>query len=192
MNTKERGKRRRARELGLKPGILAPGTLNAITDVAGVRVGHVSLIDGDSVRTGVTAVLPPGGDPFREKVRAGLAVGNGFGKPAGTTQIAELGVIETPVVLTNTLAVGTAVNALVSWTLNRPGNDQVTSVNAVVGETNDGWLNDIRTQAVTEAHVLTAIDTAQGGPVAEGVCGRGHGYHGLRPQGGDRHGLAQA
>lgn len=175
MDTEERGRRTRVRELGLRPGILTPGELNAITDVAGVRVGHVTLIGGGSIRTGVTAIVPHGGNPFQNKVRAGLAVGNGFGKPAGTTQIGELGVVETPIVLTNTLAVGTAYNALVSWTLSCPGNERVTSVNAVVGEANDGRLNDIRNRAVTEAHALAAIDAARGGPVAEGCVGAGTG-----------------
>ncbi|MFP3942669.1 MAG: P1 family peptidase [Alphaproteobacteria bacterium] len=168
-------KRRRARELGLSPGILEPGPLNAITDVAGVRVGHVTLIEGASIRTGVTAILPHGGNLFQEKVRAGLAVGNGFGKLAGATQITELGVLETPVILTNTLAVGTAVNALVSWTLDHPDNEDVTSVNAVAGETHDGRLNDIRARAVTDAHVLEAIRAARGGAVAEGCVGAGTG-----------------
>jgi D-aminopeptidase len=175
MSEKGDGTRRRLRELGFAPGILPPGRLNAITDVEGVRVGHVTLIEGDSIRTGVTAILPHGGNPYREKVRAGLAAGNGFGKLAGATQIAEQGTIETPIVLTNTLAVGTALNALVAWALNHPDNEQVTSVNAFVGETNDGRLNDIRARAVTEAHVLAAIRSAQTGPVAEGCVGAGTG-----------------
>lgn len=165
----------RARELGFSPGILAPGRLNAVTDVAGVRVGHITLIEGQSIRTGVTAVLPHEGNLFQEKVHAGIAVGNGFGKLAGATQIAELGTLEAPVVLTNTLAVGTAVGAVVSWTLGRPGNEQVGSVNAVVGETNDGKLNDIRARAVSEDHVLAAVDGAGAGPVAEGCVGAGTG-----------------
>jgi len=175
MTTEKAAGRRRARELGLTPGILTPGRLNAITDVANVRVGHTTLIERRSIRTGVTAILPHGGNPYQRKVRASLAVGNGFGKPTGVTQITELGTLETPIVLTNTLAVGTAVNALVSWTLSHPGNEDVRSVNAMVGETNDGKLNDIRTRAVTESHVLSAIAAAKEGPVAEGCVGAGTG-----------------
>ncbi len=169
------GGRVRAREIGLAPGVLTPGPLNAITDVAGVRVGQVTLIEGASVRTGVTAILPHGGNLFQDRVPAGLAVGNGFGKLAGATQIVELGEIETPVVLTNTLAVSTAVEAVIGWTLEQPGNEDVRSVNAVVGETNDGRLNDIRSRPVTVAHVREAIARAGGGPVAEGSVGAGTG-----------------
>lgn len=169
------GARCRARDLGLAPGILRPGAHNAITDVAGVRVGHATVIEGDAVRTGVTAILPHPGNPFQDRVPAGLAVINGFGKLAGATQVAELGEIETPVVLTNTLAVGRAVEALVDWTLARPGNERVTSVNALVGETNDGRLNDIRARGVTREHVLAALDGAAEGPVAEGCVGAGTG-----------------
>ena len=169
------GGRVRAREIGLVPGVLQPGALNAITDVAGVLVGQVTLIEGASVRTGVTAILPHGGNLFRDKVPAGLAVANGFGKFAGGTQLVELGEIETPVVLTNTLAVPTAAEALIGWTLEQPGNEDVRSVNAVVGETNDGRLNDIRSRPVTVAHVREAIATARGGPVGEGSVGAGTG-----------------
>nr|WP_246523864.1 P1 family peptidase [Neoroseomonas eburnea] len=161
--------------MGLAPGIFPPGAHNAITDVAGVRVGQVTLIEGDATRTGVTAIIPHPGNPFQDRVPAGLAVINGFGKLAGATQVAELGEIETPIVLTNTLAVGRAVEALVDWTLARPGNEQVTSVNAFVGETNDGRLNDIRARGVTREHVLAALEGAADGPVAEGCVGAGTG-----------------
>jgi D-aminopeptidase len=167
--------RPRARALGLAPGVLPPGPLNAISDVAGVRVGHVTLWEGDDIRTGVTAILPHGGNLFQEKIPAGLAVGNGFGKLAGATQIAELGEIETPVVLTNTLAVPRAAAALLDWTLAQAGNEAVVSVNPVVGETNDSWLNDIRRRVVTTEHVLAAIAHAAAGPVAEGCVGAGTG-----------------
>ncbi len=167
--------RPRARDLGIAPGILPAGPLNAITDVAGVRVGHVTLWEGDDIRTGITAILPHGGNLFQEKVPAGLAVGNGFGKLAGATQIAELGEIETPVVLTNTLAVPRAADALLDWTLAQAGNAAVVSVNPVVGETNDSWLNDIRRRAVTPEHALAAIRGAQAGPVTEGCIGAGTG-----------------
>jgi len=167
--------RQRLRQLGLSTGILAPGPANAITDVAGVGVGHVTLIEGDAIRTGVTAILPHGGNLYQEKVPAGLVVGNGYGKLMGSTQIAELGEIETPIVLTNTLAVPRAADALLDWTLAQPGNEQVRSVNMVVGETNDGYLNDIRQRIIMPVHVLQALSTAQGGPVAEGCVGAGTG-----------------
>ena len=167
--------RPRARELGIAPGVFEPGPLNAITDVRGVRVGHVTLIEGAAVRTGVTAVLPHAGNLFREKVTGAVFVGNAFGKLAGSTQVQELGTIETPIVLTNTLAVGTAVTAVVQWTLSQPDNQEVRSVNALVGETNDGTLNDIRGFHLKEAHVLEAIRGAAGGAVAEGSVGAGTG-----------------
>ncbi len=167
--------RPRARDLGIVPGILPTGPLNAITDVADVRVGQVTLWEGDDIRTGVTAILPHAGNLFQEKVPAGLAVANGFGKLAGATQIMELGEIETPIVLTNTLAVPRAADALLDWTLAQPGNEAVVSVNPVVGETNDGWLNDIRHRAITPDHVLAALAQAQSGPVAEGCVGAGTG-----------------
>ena len=153
--------RPRVRELGLQPGVLPPGTHNAITDVAGVRVGHRTVIRGEGVRTGVTAILPHGGNLFQKKVPAAVWVGNGFGKAAGFLQVRELGNLETPVVLTNTLAVGTAVEAVVGWTLEQPGNEEVRSVNAVVGETNDGFLNDIRGRHVTAADVRAALAAAR-------------------------------
>lgn len=169
------GARPRARDIGIISGILPPGPLNALTDVVGVRVGHVTLRVGDDIRTGVTAILPHAGNLFREKIPAGLAVGNGFGKLAGATQIIELGEIETPIILTNTLAVPRAADALLDWTLAQGGNDAVVSVNPVVGETNDGYLNDIRRRVITAEHVLAAITAAQGGPVAEGCVGAGTG-----------------
>ncbi len=161
--------RPRPRDLGLAPGVLAPGPLNALTDVTGVRVGHVTLIEGDDVRTGVTAILPHLGDPFRERVPAGLHVGNGFGKLVGATQLVELGELETPIVLTNTLSVARAADALVEWTLAR--NARVRSVNPVVGETNDGKLNDIRARFVTVAHVLEALDAAHDASPEDGAAG---------------------
>jgi D-aminopeptidase len=167
--------RPRARDLGLAPGVFPPGPLNAITDVAGVRVGQVTLVEGERVRTGVTVVVPHGGDLFREKVPAGIFVGNGFGKLAGSTQVNELGTLETPIALTNTLDVSAAVRGLVAATLARPGNEDVRSVNAVVGETNDGRLNDIRGEHVKPPHVLAALQAASGGAVAEGNVGAGTG-----------------
>jgi len=165
----------RAREFGLVVGVLPPGPLNAITDVAGVKVGQVTLVKGQDVRTGVTAVLPHGGNVFQDKVPAGISVGNGYGKLTGVTQVRELGTLETPIILTNTLSVPTAAEAIIDWTLGLPGNERVSSVNPVVGETNDGWLNDIRGRHVTKAHVLEAIQTASSGPVAEGAVGAGTG-----------------
>jgi D-aminopeptidase len=167
--------RRRARALGLAPGILPTGPWNAITDVAGVRVGHFTLIEGEDVRTGVTAILPDGGNLYQGRVPAGLAVGNGFGKLAGATQIEELGEIETPIVLTNTLAVPRACEALIDWTLQQSGNEEVRTVNPVVGETNDGYLNNIRKRAITAGMVRQAIEQAASGPVAEGAVGAGTG-----------------
>jgi D-aminopeptidase len=167
--------RPRAREFGLVVGVLAPGPLNAITDVAGVKVGHVTIVEGRDVRTGVTAVLPHGGNIYQDKVPAGISVGNGYGKLTGVTQVGELGTLETPIVLTNTLSVPTAADALIDWTLGQPGNDRAGSVNPVVGETNDGWLNDIRGRHVAKAHVLEAVRSASAGPVAEGAVGAGTG-----------------
>jgi D-aminopeptidase len=167
--------RPRARDLGLAKGAYAPGPLDAITDVAGVRVGHVTLVQGDRVRTGVTAVVPHPGNVFQEKVAAAVFVGNAFGKLAGSTQVDELGTLEAPIVLTNTLSVAEGIAGVVEETLAQPGNEQVRSVNAVVGETNDGGLNDIRGRHVTIAHVREAIRKAAGGPVAEGSVGAGTG-----------------
>lgn len=174
----------RARDIGIRPGVLSPGAMNAITDVSGVAVGHVTLIEGHSIRTGVTAILPHGGNLFQDKVPAGFARGNGFGKFAGSTQIDELGEIETPIVLTNTLSVAEGIAGAVEWTLSQPGNEQVVSVNAVVGETNDQFLNDIRARAVQKQHVLHAIQTATGGAVAEGSVGAGTGTQAFGWKGG--------
>jgi len=167
--------RPRAREIGIAPGVFEPGPLDAITDVADVRVGHTTLVRGDAVRTGVTAIVPHGGNVFQDKVAGGIFVGNAFGKLAGSTQVAELGTIETPIVLTNTLAVGVAVDAVVRYTLGQTGNEGVRSVNAVVGETNDGDLNDIRGLHVTADDVIAAIRRAKGGEVEEGSVGAGTG-----------------
>lgn len=167
--------RPRAREVGIAPGVLTTGPLNCITDVSGVLVGHVTLFEGEDIRTGATAILPHGGNLYQSKVPAGIAVGNGFGKLVGSTQIAELGEIETPIVLTNTLAVPQAAQAIIAWTLNHPGNSQVRTVNPVVGETNDGLLNAIRRPCVTAATVLEAIDRAGSGVVSEGCVGAGTG-----------------
>jgi D-aminopeptidase len=167
--------RKRARELGIAPGILPVGKWNAITDVDGVRVGHVTLIEGQDIRTGVTAVLPHGGNLFQDKVPAAIVVGNGFGKLTGFTQVQELGEIETPILLTNTLSAPRAAEAVIDWTLAQTGNEQVRSVNPVVGETNDGVLNNIRKMAVMKEHMLQAIDKSAAGPVAEGSVGAGTG-----------------
>lgn len=167
--------RPRIRDLGVKPGVLPPGPLNAITDVAGVRVGHHTLVEEDSIRTGVTAILPHSGNLFQHKLPAAVHIGNGFGKAAGFLQVQELGTLETPIILTNTLSVGVGIEAVVKWSLAQPGNENVRSVNAVVGETNDGYLNDIRGMHIKHEHVLAAITAAKGGPVAEGSVGAGTG-----------------
>lgn len=166
---------KRIRDYGFEMGVLSPGPLNAITDVPGVLVGHATLVLGDSVRTGVTAILPHTGNLFQEKVPAAIYIGNGFGKLAGYSQVDELGNIETPIVLTNTMSVPVAMNALISYTLGQAGNEEVRSVNAVVGETNDGRLNDIRGRHVKESHVLEAIRNARPGIVNEGNVGAGTG-----------------
>ena len=176
--------RPRARDIGVAPGVLRPGALNAITDVDGVRVGHVTLVEGSGIRTGVTVILPHSGNLFQNKVPAGFAVGNGFGKFAGATQVEELGEIETPIVLTNTLSVAEGISGLVEWTLQVPGNEQVRSVNAVVGETNDSFLNDIRARRVTKADVFATIRMASTGPVAEGCIGAGTGTRAFDWKGG--------
>lgn len=165
----------RARDLGIKPGVLATGPLNAITDVEGVKVGHVTLIEGHSIRTGTTAILPHGGNLYQDKVPAAVHVGNGFGKMMGISQIMDLGEIETPVVLTNTLAVPRGADAILNWTLSYTGNENAGSVNAIVGETNDGYLNDIRARALTPKIIEQAITTAKPGPVEEGNVGAGTG-----------------
>jgi D-aminopeptidase len=177
-------KRPRARDIGLAPGVLTPGARNAMTDGRGVRVGHTTLITGDNVRTGVTVVVPHGGNVFQDKVPGAIFVGNAFGKLAGSTQVEELGTIETPIALTNTLSVGAAVEGLVRWTLQQPGNDQVRSVNALVGETNDGGLNDIRGLHVRPEHVISALANARDGAVEEGSIGAGTGTRAFSWKGG--------
>jgi D-aminopeptidase len=167
--------RARARALGVAPGVFPPGPANAITDVAGVRVGHATLIVGDSVRTGVTAIVPHEGNPFLDRVPAAMYVGNGFGKLLGVTQVEELGELETPILLTCTLCVWRAADGLVEWMLQRPGMERVRSINPVVGETNDGRLNAIRGRPVDAATVRRALESAQGGPIAEGSVGAGTG-----------------
>src|SRR2546421_235239 len=172
--TQERS-RPRAREAGVIVGVLQPGPLNAITDVGGVAVGHKTLIRGDNVRTGVTAILPHNGNLFREKVPGAVFIGNAFGKLAGSTQVNELGEIETPVMLTSTLNVPRVADATIDYMLAVPGNEDVQSINALVGETNDGYLNDIRGRYVGREEVFSAIKNSQGGPVAEGCVGAGTG-----------------
>lgn len=176
--------RPRARDLGITVGVLPPGPLNAITDVAGVRVGHSTLIRGDNVRTGVTAIVPHEGNVFQEKVPAAVFVGNGFGKLMGSTQVRELGEIETPILLTNTLNVPRVADALLDWMLALPGNEQVRSVNPIVAETNDGFLNDIRGRHVGQAEVFAALRSAQDGPVQEGSVGAGTGTRAFGFKGG--------
>ena len=167
--------RKTLREWGFPTGIFETGRYNAITDVPGVTVGHITRIEGDSIRTGVTAIVPHQGDLFRKKTPAAVYVGNGFGKLAGTTQVRELGNIETPIILTNTLSVPAGIEGAVRYTLMQPGHEHVRSVNAVVGETNDGHLNDIRGMHVTPQMVVDAINGAQGGPVEQGNVGAGTG-----------------
>src|SRR5690349_21205788 len=167
--------RPRAREAGVKVGVLPTGALNAITDVQGVLVGHATVVRGDNVRTGVTAILPHNGNLFLEKVPGAVFVGNGFGKLAGSTQVNELGEIETPILLTSTLNVPKVANALLDYMLGLPGNEKVQSVNPLVAETNDGYLNDIRGRHVTSEDVLAAIKNAKGGAVEEGCVGAGTG-----------------
>jgi D-aminopeptidase len=184
-----RAERPRLRDLGVEPGILEPGPLNAITDVEGVAVGHRTLIEGEGIRTGVTAIVPHGGNVFQSKVPAAVFPANAYGKAAGFLQVQELGNLETPIVLTNTLCVGTAVQAVVDWTLQQPGNEEVRSVNAVVGEVNDKFLNDIRTCAIRTCavrplDVFLAIEEAETGPVAEGSIGAGTGTEAFGFKGG--------
>ena len=167
--------RPRIRDVGVKVGILAPGPLNSITDVAQVLVGHTTIIRDSDVRTGVTAILPHGGNIFHEKVPGAVFVGNGFGKLAGSTQVEELGEIETPILLTGTLAVPRVADGLLDYMLALPGNDDVQSINPLVAETNDGYLNDIRGRHITAADVASAIRHAKAGPVEEGSVGAGTG-----------------
>ena len=171
----QKDERPRARDIGLTIGVIPPGPLNAITDVAGVRVGHTTIRRADSIRTGVTAILPHSGNLFREKVPGAVFIGNAFGKLAGSTQVNELGEIETPIVLTSTLSVPRAADAVLDYVLALPGNEDVQSVNPLVGETNDGYLNDIRGRHVTRDDVLNAIKGARAGAVDEGAVGGGTG-----------------
>jgi D-aminopeptidase len=173
--TTNKNERPRARDLGIKVGVLPTGPLNAITDVTGVLVGHTTVMRGNDIRTGVTAVLPHNGNLFRQKVPGAVFVANAFGKLAGSTQVEELGEIETPILLTSTLSVPRVADALVSYMLSLPGNEQVQSVNPLVGETNDGFLNDIRGRHITADDVLAAIKGAKGGSVPEGCVGAGTG-----------------
>lgn len=174
-STVANAQRARARDLGVKPGVFATGKLNAITDVDGVRVGQTTVIEGDSVRTGVTAILPHGGNLFTDRVPAALHVGNGFGKITGVTQLRELGELETPILLTCTLCVWKAADAMVGYLLEQPGMQNVRSINPVVGETNDGTLNAIRSRPITPEQVRRALTSATTGPVAEGAVGAGTG-----------------
>ena len=167
--------RPRARDIGIAPGVLPTGELNAISDVAGVLVGQVTIWEGDDVRTGVTTILPHSGNLFQKKVPAAIYLGNAFGKLVGYTQVRELGFIESPIVLTGTLAVWNAANGVLTYLMGLPGNENVNSFNPIVGETNDGTLNDIRGRHVKEEHVLESIRIASGGPVQEGVVGAGTG-----------------
>lgn len=167
--------RPRARDVGLVVGILPPGPQNAITDVEGVAVGHRTIVAGDSIRTGVTAILPHGGNVYTDRVPAAIHVGNGYGKLLGTTQVRELGELETPILLTCTLCVWKAADALTALLLERPGMEDVRSINPVVGETNDGFLNAIRERPIETSHVREALESASGGPVAEGSVGAGTG-----------------
>src|SRR5260370_23871469 len=167
--------RPRVRDAGIVVGIISPGPLNAITDVAGVVVGHTTLIRGDNVRTGVTAIVPHSGNLFREKVPGAVFIGNAFGKLAGSTQVNELGEIETPIMLTSTLNVPRVADATIDYMLALPGNEDVQSINPLIGETNDGFLNDIRGRHLGRDEVFAAIKNAHGGSVAEGTVGAGTG-----------------
>ncbi|MAL17311.1 MAG: aminopeptidase [Balneola sp.] len=183
-NTSYSQDRQRARDLGIKPGILTPGPINAITDADGVSVGHATVIEGENIRTGVTMIFPHQGDVFKSRVPAAVYVGNGYGKALGFTQIRELGEIETPIGLTNTLSIHTVANGITDYILNQAGNENVRSVNPVVGETNDGWLNDIRGRHITMEHVSEAIQNAKTGSVEEGSVGAGSGTSALGFKGG--------
>ncbi len=173
-----------ARDLGVVTGILPPGPLNAITDVRGVLVGHQTIVSGDSINTGVTAIIPHGGNIFQEKVPGAVVIGNAFGKLVGSTQVQELGELESPVILTCTLCVPRAADAVLTYLLNLPGNEDVRSANPVVGETNDGYLNNIRLRPITESDVLQAISTARSGPVEQGSVGAGRGTQAFGWKGG--------
>lgn len=178
------GERPRLRDLGVTIGVLPVGATNSLTDVKGVQVGHQTIVRGDSVRTGVTAIIPHTGNVFLRKPPAAIHVANGFGKFVGSTQIVELGVIETPIILTNTLSTFAAADALVGWSLQLPGCESVRSVNPVVGECNDGFLNDIRKRQVSAADVEAALSNAHGGPVEEGCIGAGTGVRCMGWKGG--------
>ncbi|MGW5363838.1 P1 family peptidase [Actinopolymorpha pittospori] len=176
--------RARARDLGIAPGHLDPGPRNAIVDVAGVRVGHTTIVRGEDLRTGVTAIVPDAVDRAGGRLPAGLYVGNGYGKLVGATQLVELGALETPILLTGTLSAFRVADALVSYLLDLPGNEELTSVNPVVGETNDGFLSDIRRRPITREHVLDALTSADAHTVAEGCVGAGTGTAALGFKGG--------
>ena len=173
--SKEASTRPRSRDIGLTVGVFQPGAHNAITDVAGVRVGQTTVVEGDNVRTGVTAILPHPGNPYMSRVPAAIHVGNGFGKLLGVTQVQELGELETPILLTCTLCVWKAADAMAAWMLERDGMERVRSINPVVGETNDGGLNDIRARPIHPEHVVAALESASDGPVEEGAVGAGAG-----------------
>lgn len=173
--TQQSGERPRARDIGLAPGVFQPGDHNAITDVAGVKVGHATVVEGDNVRTGVTAILPHGGNPYLSRVPAAIHVANGFGKLVGVTQVQELGELETPILLTCTLCVWKAADAMAAWMLEKEGMERVRSLNVVVGETNDATLNDIRARPIRSDHVVAALESAAEGPVEEGAVGAGAG-----------------
>lgn len=175
MNSSIASERPRARQVGIVVGTLPSGPLNSITDVAGVRVGQVTLVEGERIHTGVTAILPHGGNVFQERVTAAIHVGNGFGKLLGVTQVQELGELETPILLTGTLSVWKAADAMVSWLLAQPGMEEVRSINPVVGETNDGFLSDIRARPIRPEHVTKALEGAKIGLVEEGAVGAGAG-----------------
>jgi len=171
----QKNERPRARDIGLTVGVMSPGPLNAITDVNGVQVGHTTLNRGDNIRTGVTAILPHSGNLFREKVPGAVFIANAFGKLTGSTQVNELGEIETPILLTSTLSVPRVADAVLDYVLAQPGNEDVQSVNPLVGETNDGYLNDIRGRHISRDDVLNSIKTARSGAVEEGAVGAGTG-----------------
>lgn len=176
--------KKRVRDYGIEIGVFKTGLNNSITDVDGVKVGHTTLFSGDDVRTGVTAIIPHTGNIYQQKVPAAIYIANGYGKLAGFSQVKELGNIETPIILTNTLAVPTAFNALINYTLNQKGNENVQSVNAVVGETNDSFLNNIRSKPITENDVLKAIENAKSGIIEEGNVGAGTGTTAFQYKGG--------
>ena len=184
VQAQDQGVRPRAREIGISPGIFTPGEWNAITDVVGVRVAHATVVEGDRIRTGVTAILPHDGNPFFSRVPAAIHVGNGFGKLLGVTQVRELGELETPIILTCTLCVWRAADAMITWMLEQNGMENVRSINAVVGETNDGGLNDIRSRPIAASHVHAALDNATAGPVVEGSVGAGTGTQAFGWKGG--------